>query len=590
MNTINRYCVELFRCVIAKESEEGYHIDPHHGVIIRPEAIWAKNDIISFYFDQAMNVPEFNKSFHKSWKKVEETIGTQLALEQLLHYVTNRPFESTNIFIPDEVLFLSNKEHLNFDFIRGISVKTLLNKVYGALNGAALEQATIEKLLAIYDAYGDLADLDRILNKEAVCILADKYGIIPRRPEEVLRLAVYKATGSTLLIKNDEVISAIKASDYNPAKLFYAATLPAMSRVFYRFKPLFLAFKPKCGAIINKIRRCAKTNHKPVSTNPLDMVMWGLLKEEHITDSTPMAVLLRCYIVTSLPDTQTVRLYRVRNGKSFVKQQRTNRYSPIIVEHNRKLLIKVIKQRLSKLQDKTVILPDNVSLGIPTSAKKFLGHLPEGSFIEGNTPMIGVYWRNEWGANDLDISAINLKGDVFSWQGELRGDVTYSGDMTDATDGASEFLKFNNVTEPFIIQNNVYNGDPMCEYNIILGNRESYNTDAQNVIEGEELITAQHLKGIGIQSTLGICTPYENTTRIYLTRAQIGRSIVAQRNEITNNALTALTNYFKEIPTLMDLLDDIGVKYVKKSSLEQKRGTIDMSNPTKLELLELLNL
>ena len=121
------------------------------------------------------------------------------------------------------------------------------------------------------------------------------------------------------------MIEAIKASNYNPAVQFEKFGLEKLAEIFNRFKPLFLAYKSKCSKTINKISKLSKVHHKPLTTNPLNSVTNFLLspKDEHWLDNaTPFALfkaLSACYARAQGQDTF---IYRIRNGKSYVKKNK----------------------------------------------------------------------------------------------------------------------------------------------------------------------------------------------------------------------------------------------------------------------------
>ena len=109
----------------------------------------------------------------------------------------------------------------------------------------------------------------------------DILGIKPENPETLLRYMVYKTTNETLLIKSKELIKKIKfytcSRDLNNFNLS-DKDLINLSKIFYRYKKIFLAFKHNLNNayIINRIRRLAKKNHIPCKTKVLDNILSGL--------------------------------------------------------------------------------------------------------------------------------------------------------------------------------------------------------------------------------------------------------------------------------------------------------------------------
>ena len=89
---------------------------------------------------------------------------------------------------------------------------------------------------------------------------------------------------------------------------------------------------------------------------------------------------------------------------------------------------------------------------------------------------VGIYWKNSWGAYDLDLSSLNVEGKI-GWNREFRNDddsLMFSGDITNAPNGAVEYLYAKRgISCPTLVLNNVYNGEDECKYNIIVGRGDS---------------------------------------------------------------------------------------------------------------------
>uniref|UniRef100_A0AAU6WTV5 Uncharacterized protein n=1 Tax=Chryseobacterium endophyticum TaxID=1854762 RepID=A0AAU6WTV5_9FLAO len=79
--------LQLFNAVLAKESPAEAFISDD-GFIIEPNALWAKNQILSYYAREKLNGNDLNKTFHKSWQKIKESTRAQLLLEQVYHYIS----------------------------------------------------------------------------------------------------------------------------------------------------------------------------------------------------------------------------------------------------------------------------------------------------------------------------------------------------------------------------------------------------------------------------------------------------------------------------------------------------------------------
>lgn len=116
--------------------------------------------------------------------------------------------------------------------------------------------------------------------------------------------------------------------------------------------------------------------------------------------------------------------------------------------------------------------PDVLDVALPLSGRASaagLGVLPRGSVspVDGQLLRFFVYWKQTGRTTDYDLSALVLRGDysTASWLSytSLRGvEGEHSGDITDAPDGASEFinLRLGAVRGTYIVpQVNIYSGE-----------------------------------------------------------------------------------------------------------------------------------
>lgn len=255
------------------------------------------------------------------------------------------------------------------------------------------------------------------------------------KPVEMLRYLVYKAYHSTLLIKSPEVIKQIKRSSV--VLTLTDDEIKKMSTIFYRFKPLFLAFKAnlshKNQHVVNKIRRLAVKNHKPMTIGVFESITdpkWSL--DDLITTAQKESVfkiiramgMFRSLIDNSSMDEYT-QTYIIRNNKSFTRGFKSgSAFLSDAVKMDYESKYNTLKQELFKrLYDKylvdgkkTVLLSDKFNLTCPISEKQFIGNVPYGtSYNMKDNNYFGVYWRGEWGTDDFDLSFTSLKGVRLGW-------------------------------------------------------------------------------------------------------------------------------------------------------------------------------
>ena len=220
---------------------------------------------------------QLNQSFHKSWFKVRNASIEQLVLEQMLHYITTYGFEKLGIysqdtmFIPKEQLDVPElQDDIRLIVIRGYTRREAKAKLMQMLtSGIALHQETIKDVLDVAGKVGlSNDDIERVRNKEVKIALYDALDRVPAVPTEFLRYMIYKATDKTLLIKDAATITAIKNRNNLDIIMYFdqyekECGLERLAEIFYRFKPLFLAFRTNAAlkTTINRIRRLAE--HHP---------------------------------------------------------------------------------------------------------------------------------------------------------------------------------------------------------------------------------------------------------------------------------------------------------------------------------------
>ena len=414
--------LKLFNAVIAKSPYEyGFNenekpfVSEDQGFIIEPNALWAKDEILRYYLKEKLNGNDLNKTFHKSWKTIKDTPRCELLIHQILHYITTYGSDfQAEMYIPDEVLNVPDVKVV-FKVVKAYTKKELTEKCLGLLkSGIALKEETIDDLLSLLtdELSYKFTGKEGIKNKEAIIKIANLFGVIPQDIMEFFRYVIYRSTGKSLLIKNPGAIDAIKKSTYNPSVQFQQFGLERLARIFNRFKPLFLAFKTKCPKTINKIAKLSKTLHKPMVSNPLNLATSRLLTDADthwLDNATPYALfkaIAGCY---SRMNGQDSFVYRIRNGKSWAQESEGDKIR--LITQNFAFLVNYLKERFN-LEGKKFFLPRNIMYSLPTSEKMFVGNIPTGTKFYGKKLAVGVYWRNEWGARDIDVHGMNLDGHI----------------------------------------------------------------------------------------------------------------------------------------------------------------------------------
>lgn len=441
---------------------------------------------------------KYNSTFYKSWGDVTNKTRFELFLDQVIHYMTTygTEFNLGDGYLPN---VYEGEPALNtYKVIKSCTYLELYNKCLDMLtSGIALKSNTVKVITDYMIQYLKLFPrevilwVDDIKNREALVILCDAFNVLPSDGAKMFAHIVYKATGLTMIVKNRETRRMIRNSIDKPEvislfKNLNDKQLRALAAVFNRYKELFVAFKSKgTKNAINKISRYSKTCHKPMKRgywetilhkNPDTVLATIEAEAEKATNFKLIQVMQsireRFLLAVGMGD----NMYIIRNGKVFVTN---NSYtSTDVLYHKWNDIYDVCRAQLIKnLKAKacTVRFPENYELVCPTSEKNFIGNFPMGTTCNiTKDTVVGIYWRNEWGTHDFDLSYTDIDGNKIAWDSNYYsggGSVIYSGDITNAPNGANELLYFKDDTIPDGIVNiNRYNGEAGSKYKLFFGN------------------------------------------------------------------------------------------------------------------------
>ena len=323
--------------------------------------------------------------------------------------------------------------------------------------------------------------------------------------------------GIEMLIKNKETLDKIIPDGSEFTVLNNNKKI--LSTCFLRNKDVFLKFKKseKLRSIINKIRKLAKINHKPMPVSPwLQLDKLNDSERLNLFKNASILKLVQIYNALNNP----TGYYVIRNGKAWYKGTIDRKILPVILNE----LLLVIVNKVPK--DKKVFLSKGIELAMPMSEKNFIGDIPLGSYVQctDKNTMIGIYWRNEWGARDLDLHVKTIDGKLFGWNANFNlGDITYSGDMTNAEPEATEIMWFKKKPIDSIVSVSRYTDTPTYKMRMFIAQEETtdfvkgYMVDPNNVIYQSE-ITVENKSDI----TLG----FFKDGKFYFHSCNIGNGII----------------------------------------------------------------
>ena len=184
-----------------------------HGVLINPECFIGQDEhnlkkLVDYIIGEySVNANKLNSTFYKRFSDVESRSELQLRTEQLLHYISTygNGYEGTNgqIYEPEFLRDIDLDVKHQLTYIDVITKEQLAEKVKNILtSGIALSELTQAHLLMmIEDLKLKIDYVDQISNREFMCRLCKKLGLLPQDFDEFTRYKVYPATGRTLFIK-----------------------------------------------------------------------------------------------------------------------------------------------------------------------------------------------------------------------------------------------------------------------------------------------------------------------------------------------------------------------------------------------------
>lgn len=499
---VNSLGLALFNSVLKVNDESGYVITD--GFALPKSAGDVVSDVSEYVSENVLTNDKLRKTFLKSW--TQSSIYWE---EMVAHiggvYALGYGSLGTYTFPADVVNGVPQGTKL---FVVGVMTPTeFADKVLGMFaSGIAMKQETLEKMFALLDALGYEWSGDEVIkNKEAQLLIADMYNVLPKDGDAFLRYLIYKVTDSTLLIKSSEVIKALNESscyEYLNSYLQTYGNFNKLAEVFLRHKPIFLALKRASTAkYINRISKLAKKYHKPTKVNPLNNLAYGRLTFDDLNKATPFAIFRALnYCHNRLHDFRDSRYltYKIRNGKIKVVVKDADKFlNNSNLRANQTTLVSFIQQNLSdKIRGKKVYIPEGVKYALPTSEKKMLGGVPFGTRVYSNERLCaGVYWKNEWGATDFDLSA-TTPTERIGWNSKWASDrLKYSGDITSAPSGASEYMvNLGDMDTPVLLINNRYSGQPNAEYQISIGKASDASLDGRGFMMSEDRLIFQSPK------------------------------------------------------------------------------------------------
>lgn len=637
-----------------------------YGYVIHPDVVMDKNayNFIKNVFLKHIEC-NYNSTFYSAWNEIISKSRIELAFDQILHYLstygTNYQGES---YIPNKEYITNNEFSLpvnlgQYKVIKVITEKEAFDNIVKIFNGSValrkdLQDCLIDMMCSYITEYNVPISSEHIekniKNREVKVKLYSTFNIMPNDPVEFLRLLVYKCINTTELINSNEELTSIRNASRQIDLSQYVNTdvkYKKLASIYHRFHKIFLAFKYESATnsnVINKISRLAKKYHKPFQTKFLEKCLdWDYAVEmgknlsvlsrdeeakytDELIESLKNNADINNFKAIKIYNACKERIlnqniysyYKVRNGKVWLK---TNKHFSDFPEYTstrniyyniiKNVMYRYIKDNLSNYLSnnniKYIKLDSVLDIAAPTSEKNFIGTLPEFSYIDlSKSPdnMIGVYWRNEWGTKDFDLSCISEDDTKIGWDsnyynGNKDNDFIqiFSGDMTDADPEATEIHYFsnkNNQLKPCVFYNNRYNGlnnskfklfFAQCQPNLdTFNNSKAYMVDPKDILFETMMVSNKKEQVIGVVSE----NKYVFTDLQLSQRSVSGLSDDDFNYDVNNMIIGCVTEKAHSRLSLNDLLyaiaEDNDIKFVDENTPEDELKNISEDEMLNLNL------
>ena len=508
---------------------------------------------------------KLNSTFYARWQDITSKTREELAVDQVCHYI------SVAISQCPEVVYVAAEPErtVPLRFIKGLTVPDIKDLTRGLLyKKVALKESTIEAAFDILQTHE--VDIAKVQNRDSKTYILVKHNIIPLDPLDNLRCAVYDVTGELTLIKNKTIYNKIKEGQGERVVRWLKGNEERLASIFNRFKPIFMSMKTHRDArpYVNRISKLSKKHHTPMdaATN---------------APTTGYEVVRH---VKYLTENKKPKVYQVRNGKMWCTRGRKDEIDKYV-------------SKLKAMLPQTFVQSDNTRLALPTSEKNFCGSFPigtkfgmGGSRSTNDALIIGIHWRNQNGERvDLDLSAVDMKGKV-GWNADyytLKRDIIFSGDITDARDGANEYLFFKNVNRPKVVLVNRYThhqGDTNMD--IIIASSNTAPSENE-ILDDKKVIATASTVCDEKQKTLGVVYPTDDGPIFVLIDKYIGKKMTVATNEDSEIMIDAFMNGYI-------YMDEYSTAYNATAITEHDRalmGAVDLTNKvvSKSTMLDIFN-
>lgn len=582
-------------------------------------------------------------SFYKDWESLRrDEVNSFREIKQFIHYITAY---LGNGWLPD-----SEKENINNLInnkdLRIIKAETVQNLIIEyeemLMKDIALSRNIIEGIcgwLASNKKYTN-GDIQKFNNKEARAFLYIFTEQWPDDARDLLR--------SILFLNNTPVNQLINPKKINISgftidfQIWFSKLkdpqLKILSTIFLHYKNIFISikrhakymlsherlyskYKDICEQNIKKINIISRLSKKYNTNQPEGfwkrIVRSGcgikelnvVKKRLHELDNFGIIRLIQSInykiLIPQNSDNIKNNIYFIRNGKMWIKSENMkieNIFGPDFEYYSslkqilEEELIQRLKTYFKKNNIKYYTYDDMIDIAAPTSAKKMVGKYPIGTSVNLNkydSLLMGIYWREEWGCNDLDLSFVNgirkigWNGD---WINDVGGssinDIMYSGDVIEANPDASEVICFKDIkANNGLLFANEFAGIKGGRFNLYIGVSDYKKLEKGYIIPENSIIFRSNIEFTKKEMNIGIL----KDGKLYLNNGSLSDLRISSNNKYNDVILDALVNKFTALPRIYDIFDKAGLKRKEKITDRIKEKTIDINQITSQELINIFS-
>lgn len=624
-----------------------------HGVMLDPDLV---DSLKSNYFDILSNLAvkaygidtdNINATFFQNRYEQKNTnffSRVLLQASEYLHTYGGDQPNFKNVPIPNE---LENAIGVKVDKVTYLKImdnKDLENSLFKSIRSdIALNDEDVNRLFYLMSYVGlDSFKARDINNHQLKVMYFENTNSYPENFDEFMRFINYEITRDTQLVKNqelyDKVTHILNDIKYNEAQYSYPEakiSIDGLAKILVqydkeyglatgirRYNRYFLVLRKACDNkqlkhVINRAFKQSKKLYiarkndnllnnlidyaiKPYSYDPED------IKNASIYQLIRAVNYLNKQLFIFQNNSNNGQLYRVRNGKSFYRLDHGSAiktFDEFVAVNNLRTSLagRIFSMVHSLNRNKAYIVPDGVNYTLPTSQKKFVGNLPEGTTIGlGSGFTFGVNWNQE---ADLDLHLFSSDGQHFGWDSDwgdagddsrLSDAISFSGDMTGLNNNGQAAEVYNldllglapSERYALIADLSLYDSvNPTIPYNVIItpvaiANNNKNKANYINEISKNSLVLNNAEVSCNEQSSiLGLIMIEHCSAKYVATKFNYGNVRVPGK-EIMKPLMNTLDDTFNTQMSLETLIRNGAIKTITKNQAKDPLNTdevIDLS-------------